>query len=114
IWGSIHPPIDNVVGRRVGAQVGKDVWAYVQKFFNGSALPVLSCPSSGVTAECNGGLTPVTYTVTAVDGLNNPLPVTCIPPSGSGFRLGASNVVCRATDSIGLSNSCTFTVTVVD
>jgi hypothetical protein len=36
IWGGIHPPIDNLAGRQVGAQVGKGVWALVQRYFDGS------------------------------------------------------------------------------
>ena len=36
IWGGIHPPIDNLAGRRAGAQCGKGVWALAQKYFNGS------------------------------------------------------------------------------
>src|ERR1051325_286699 len=62
--------------------------------------PVLNCPSN-VTAECTGGLTPVTYTVTAVDSGGNPLPVTCVPPSGGGFRLGPRNGGCRAATRAG-------------
>src|SRR5437773_2718055 len=75
--------------------------------------PTLTCPGN-VQAECTGGLTPVTYDVTAVDASGNPLPVTCMPPPGTGFRVGTSNVVCSATDDQGLSGSCSFTVTVVD
>jgi len=36
IWGGIHPPIDNLMGRRVGSQVGKGVWALVKRYFDGS------------------------------------------------------------------------------
>ena len=36
IWGGIHPPADDFAGRRVGAQVGTNVWALVQKFFDGT------------------------------------------------------------------------------
>jgi hypothetical protein len=36
IWGGIHPPIDNLVGRRVGSQVGKGVWALAQQYWDGS------------------------------------------------------------------------------
>ena len=36
IWGGIHPPIDNLVGRRVGAQVGKSVWALARRYWDGS------------------------------------------------------------------------------
>jgi len=75
--------------------------------------PVVNCPTN-IVVECSGGLTPVTYVVTAFDCNSNQLPVICVPPSGSGFRRGTTNVVCTATDSQGQSNSCTFTVTVVD
>ena len=36
IWGGIHPPIDNLIGRRAGAQCGQGVWALAQKYFDGS------------------------------------------------------------------------------
>lgn len=75
--------------------------------------PVVTCPA-GVVVECSGGLTPVTYTVTATDTCDGPVPVACTPPSGTGFRTGTSNVTCRATDSRGQVGSCSFTVTVVD
>jgi hypothetical protein len=38
IWGGIHPPIDNWTGRRVGAQVGKQVWELAKKYFDGSVV----------------------------------------------------------------------------
>lgn len=36
IWGGIHPPIDNYMGRQVGSQCGLGVWALAQKYFDGS------------------------------------------------------------------------------
>jgi len=75
--------------------------------------PVLN-NCSNITVECAGGLTPANYTVTALDVCDGPRPVTCTPPSGSGFRLGTSNVTCTATDLGGRTGSCTFTVTVSD
>jgi hypothetical protein len=38
IWGGIHPPADDFSGRRVGSQVGTNVWALAQKFFNGTVI----------------------------------------------------------------------------
>jgi hypothetical protein len=38
IWGGIHPPVDDFAGRRVGAQVGTNVWNLAQKFFDGSVI----------------------------------------------------------------------------
>ncbi|MBI3777400.1 MAG: vanadium-dependent haloperoxidase, partial [Gammaproteobacteria bacterium] len=36
IYGGIHPPIDNLGGRRVGAMTGKGVWEAAHKYFDGS------------------------------------------------------------------------------
>lgn len=36
IWGGIHPPADDFAGRRSGSQAGKQVWALVQKYWDGS------------------------------------------------------------------------------
>jgi len=38
IYGGIHPPTDNLEGRRAGAQCGQGVWALAQKYFDGSVL----------------------------------------------------------------------------
>lgn len=37
IWGGIHPPIDDLVGRRVGSEVGKRAWALARSYFDGTA-----------------------------------------------------------------------------
>ena len=36
IWGGIHPPADDLAGRRVGATCGQGVWALARKYFDGS------------------------------------------------------------------------------
>ncbi len=79
----------------------------------GEAPPTVTCPSN-ILAQCAGGLTQVFFEATSADSMGNPLSVTCVPPSGTGFRLGTSNVVCSAPDGLGGLVSCTFTVTVVD
>jgi len=38
--------------------------------------------------------------------------LTCVPPSGSTFPVGPTVVTCTAIDSLGNSNSCSFTITV--
>ncbi len=38
IWGGIHPPVDNLIGRRVASQVGKQVWALAKSYWDGSIL----------------------------------------------------------------------------
>ena len=36
IWGGIHPPADDLPGRRVGSEAGKSAWALAKKFFEGT------------------------------------------------------------------------------
>ena len=36
IWGGIHPPADDLPGRRVGSQAGKSAWALAKRFFDGT------------------------------------------------------------------------------
>jgi putative cell wall-binding protein len=52
------------------------------------------------------------YAPTATSPLDGPLPVVCVPPSGSTFPVGATEVECSATDSDGTTTTDTFTVTV--
>jgi len=33
IWGGIHPPVDDLAGRRMGARVGEDAWRYARALF---------------------------------------------------------------------------------
>ena len=77
-----------------------------------------SCPAditAGVEAMSAAGAT-VTYAVpTATDNVDVSVAVTCTPPSGSVFGLGASTVSCDANDATGnRGKSCTFTVNVVE
>ncbi len=73
----------------------------------------INCPGSTNIVTCNPAGDIVIY----------PLPIAssscgiitnlvCSPPSGSAFPIGATTVTCTATDSLGNSASCTFTVTV--
>lgn len=76
--------------------------------------PVLSLPAD-ITAEAtgpNGAV--VTFTATANDNVDGPVPVTCVPPSGSTFSLGVTTVQCSATDAHGNIATGSFTITVRD
>jgi hypothetical protein len=37
IWGGIHPPVDDIPGRRIGIEIGTDAYVYAQRFFSGEA-----------------------------------------------------------------------------
>jgi probable HAF family extracellular repeat protein len=51
---------------------------------------------------------------TAADACDGVVPVTCTPTNGGVFPKGTTTVVCRANDSSGNTNSCTFNVTVAE
>jgi hypothetical protein len=76
--------------------------------------PALKLPKDmTVEATSPAGAT-VTYTASATDLVDGPVPVTCKPPSGSPFPLGVSTVACTATDKAGNTATGSFMVTVKD
>jgi hypothetical protein len=76
--------------------------------------PVLTLPAN-ITAEATSASgAVVTFTATAIDNVDGPVPVTCTPASGSTFPLGTTTVQCSASDSHGNTAHGSFTVTVRD
>ncbi len=45
IWGGIHPPIDDIPGRRVGSTIANQVYEEALRYFNGVATAVDDAPS---------------------------------------------------------------------
>jgi hypothetical protein len=41
IWGGIHPPIDDIPGRLIGEQIGKNAFAAAEGYFIGAENPML-------------------------------------------------------------------------
>jgi hypothetical protein len=77
--------------------------------------PRITCPPE-IVAETDPGQcskSNVTYQATATDNCPG-VTVACVPPSGSTFPLGATVVICTATDGSGNTARCEFTVTVRD
>jgi hypothetical protein len=73
--------------------------------------PVITCPDNIVVESCSN--VSVNFAATATDNCSSNLTMVCTPPSGSVFGAGTTTVVtCVATDEVGLSSSCSFTVTV--
>jgi predicted extracellular nuclease len=76
--------------------------------------PVLHLPTD-ITAEATspaGAI--VNFSATATDARDTNVIVTCAPPSGSQFVLGATTVNCSATNSRNKTAEGSFSVTVVD
>ena len=75
--------------------------------------PVLTAPDVSAVATAPTG-TAVVFAVAAqdiVDGAT--VPVTCSPTSGSLFPIGATPVICQATDGHGNTGTASFNVTVL-
>ncbi len=77
--------------------------------------PMITCPADIEVAN-NPGVcgAVVDFTVTASDDCQDTLAIVADPPSGSLFDEGTTVVTVIATNTIDLSDTCTFTVTVND
>jgi len=74
--------------------------------------PTLALPAD-TTVETTSVLgAAVTFTASANDLVDGPVPVACSPASGATFPLGSTSVLCSATDSYGNTANGNFTVTV--
>lgn len=54
----------------------------------------------------------MTYSASAVDDVDGPVPVSCSPASGATFPIGTTTVVCTARDAAGNAAAGSFRVTV--
>ncbi|PWU18363.1 MAG: hypothetical protein C5B50_09240 [Verrucomicrobia bacterium] len=76
--------------------------------------PTILCPSNLVLNTTTGQCSAIAnYSVTATDNCSI-VSLLVNPPSGSFFLKGTNVVVCTATDCGGNTNTCSFTVTVLD
>lgn len=78
-----------------------------------TTAPALTLPTPvSVIAPTSAGAT-VTFAASALDDVDGPLPVVCLPPSGSLFAVGTTTVACEATDAASNTASGSFDVTVL-
>lgn len=96
-----------------GIDAGPDFRQSISVRVNDVTPPVVTVDDRTVEATSPAGAI-VTYPATATDNVDGPLTPTCTPPSGSQFALGATSVLCTATDAAGLTGSDTAVMRVVD
>jgi HYR domain-containing protein len=82
---------------------------------NDTQPPAITCPGNIVTNAAAGQSSAVVdYAIPSpTDNCPNPT-VICLPPSGSVFPLGTTQVNCTARDNSANTTTCSFTVTVND
>ncbi|WP_186430644.1 SBBP repeat-containing protein [Clostridium sp. BSD9I1] len=77
--------------------------------------PVITCPGNMTIVIPSGqSSTVVNFTVTAIDNCDGDINVISIPPSGSSFPVGITEVTCTATDLYGNTESSSFNITIVN
>jgi hypothetical protein len=76
--------------------------------------PIITVPNTITEEAASSHGTVVSFTATATDVVDGPVPVQCTPPSGSKFPLGTNTVTCTAADSRTNSSTRTFQVIVQD
>lgn len=76
--------------------------------------PVITCPANITIATCSNKV-PAYYKATAKDDCSPTVTISCVPPSGSQFNAGTTNIVtCTATDACGNHSSCSFAVIIIN
>ncbi len=81
--------------------------------FIDTRAPRITTPGDFVVISADPVGAAVPYIVSATDNVDDDPTVTCEPPSGSTFPIGATTVTCTATDSAGNTAVASFTVTVL-
>ena len=76
--------------------------------------PAITCSTNILLVTTNPAGANVSFTVTAADACDPSPTVVCTPASGSLFPLGTNTVNCYAYDASLNTNTCSFTVTVID
>jgi hypothetical protein len=74
--------------------------------------PILTLPGNLALDTATPAGAVATFAASAEDAVDGPVAVTCAPPSGSTFTVGATTVTCTASDAAGNAASGSFTVTV--
>jgi hypothetical protein len=97
-------------GQTAGAVNLNDTWLLVP--LQDTTPPVITVPANITTTATSPAGATVNYTVSASDAVDGPVPVTCVPASGTTFAIGVTTVNCSASDKAGNVGQASFTVTV--
>ena len=79
-----------------------------------TSRPQVTVPESETVAATGASGAAFVYSASATDTVDGVLTPSCLPASGATFALGATTVVCTATDAAGNTGTNSFVVTVQD
>jgi hypothetical protein len=79
-----------------------------------TTAPALTLPADFFAQATDSTGAPVTYTASANDLVDGPVPIQCSPASGTEFLFGTTTVNCSATDAHGNTANGSFHITVQD
>jgi len=77
-------------------------------------VPVLTLPPDQIVEATSADGAAVTFSASAHDDVDGTMPATCVPASGTTFRIGTTVVTCSVTEPHGNTLSGRFNVTVQD
>ncbi len=113
--GSVLPPGSHVVTCTATDASGNSASCEFTITVVDEVAPELICPPTMMVQCDREGGALVEYDLpVSNDACDGQPPVECVPPSGTIFPLGETEVVCTSTDSSGNSTQCSFVVNVVD
>src|SRR6185503_14748462 len=106
--GPYHIPLEQLDGASTGSQDNQLKGADIK------IPPAITCPPNQTNTCAPPQGANVTYPAPTVVGGKTPIATNCTPASGSLFPIGTTTVTCTVTDAEGLSDTCSFTVTVTE
>ncbi len=112
--GSVFPLGTNLVTCWAGDLAGNSNSCTFAVTILDTEPPALTCPRDELLDYAGTNGTQVNFSAQATDNLDTNVIVSCSPPSGSFFPLGTNVVVCTASDTAGNTNSCAFSIIVLD
>ena len=109
--GDSRAPVLNALGGELGASLLAETNGW-RTFDIDVHPPTIFCPDD-VSMRCAGTACAIEYDVpVATDSCSGTVEVVCDPAPGTVLPTGAHRVTCTATDSVGNSTSCVFTINI--
>ncbi|MCA8943121.1 MAG: vanadium-dependent haloperoxidase [Planctomycetes bacterium] len=88
IWGGIHPPCDDIPGRKIGQAIGEEAWLLSQKYYDGTAPEMATYETYG--AGCAGSAGVVSL---AAQPSGMPVPGSTMVVDVTNLPMAAANTV---------------------